>query len=53
MMAPYSSPTDKLSVRVRVTKSDNTSCVIFDYNELFDSVEVDLARDLFPEEDTF
>lgn len=42
------SPTDKMSVRV--DKCDVTSCVVFDYDALYSSVEVDLAREVFYEE---
>ena len=44
------SPADKMSVRVRVDKCDVTSCVVFDYDALYSSVEVDLAREVFYEE---
>ena len=35
--------------RVRKTKVDNTSCVVFDYEQLRKTVEIDLARDMFGE----
>lgn len=39
-----------LARRVRKTKVDNTSCVVFDYEQLRKAVEIDLARDMFEEE---
>lgn len=38
-----------LARRVRKTKVDNTSCVVFDYEQLRKTVEIDLARDMFGE----
>lgn len=35
--------------RVRKTKFDNTSCVVFDYEQLRETIEIDLARDMFEE----
>ncbi|DBA55694.1 TPA_asm: DNA primase [Porphyromonas phage phage022a_WW2931] len=39
-----------LARRVRKTKFDNTSCVVFDYEQLRETIEIDLARDMFEEE---
>ena len=40
-----------LARRVRKTKFDNTSCVVFDYEQLRETIEIDLARDMFGEEE--
>ena len=48
-------PTDeryKTSVAVIAKKTEITSCVIFDYDKLFESVEVDLAREVYKKEES-
>ncbi|SJL32994.1 DNA primase [Porphyromonas phage phage019b_ATCC49417] len=43
---------DKTSVAVIAKKTEITSCVIFDYDKLFESVEVDLAREVYKKEES-